>query len=408
MKTFGESGGKSSGEKPTGAETVAECPWPSSLQAVPSEKPNRRWVPVAIEPSGRTVWETVAECAWPSSLQAVPSEKPSLSARGHRAFRPYRLRNRHWMCVTIEPSGRTVWETEPSLSARDHRAFRPYRLRNRRWMCLTIEPSGRTVWETVTECPWPSSLQAVPSEKPSLNVRDHRAFRPYRLRNRHWMCVTIEPSGRTVWETEPSLSARDHRAFRPYRLRNRHWMCVTIEPSGRTVWETVTECAWPSSLQAVPSEKPSCHRDGRRHVGSGVLWKTVQSTVFCDGTVARQRQEQGRSAHMWRCRRCGGFTLEFWRDICRRQDDAFSQELRVCFSRTMPGLVLCLWSHTSVQHRRHRVRVLDWPACSPDRSPNEHVWRIMKRRIRQRRPRTVEQLKSCIHQERAKIPLAKL
>ena len=57
---------------------------------------------------------------------------------------------------------------------------------------------------------------------------------------------------------------------------------------------------------------------------------------------------------------------------------------------------------------RHLVRVLDWPACSPDLSPIENVWCIMKRRIRQRRPQTVQQLKSCIHQEWAKIPLAKL
>ena len=97
--------------------------------------------------------------------------------------------------------------------------------------------------------------------------------------------------------------------------------------------------------------------------------------------------------------------LEFWRDICC-QDEDFSQELHVYFSRTMPGLILhelqqrgfvgtecvCLTGLPAVQI----CLLLKMYDC------------IMKRRIRQRRPRTVEQLKSCIHQEWAKIPLAKL
>ncbi len=35
------------------------------------------------------------------------------------------------------------------------------------------------------------------------------------------------------------------------------------------------------------------------------------------------------------------------------------------------------------RHSSIRVRVLDWPACSPDLSPIENVWRILKRKIRQ-------------------------
>ena len=71
--------------------------------------------------------------------------------------------------------------------------------------------------------------------------------------------------------------------------------------------------------------------------------------------------------------------------------------------RLFPGTpATTAWLH------RHRVCVLDWPTCSPDLPPIENVWCIMKRRVRQCRPRTVEELKSCILQEWATISLAKL
>ena len=67
-------------------------------------------------------------------------------------------------------------------------------------------------------------------------------------------------------------------------------------------------------------------------------------------------------------------------------------------ARPHSAKVTTAWLH------RHKVRVLEWPACRTDLSPIENVLRIMKRRIRQLRPQTVEQLKYCILQEWAKIP----
>ncbi len=43
--------------------------------------------------------------------------------------------------------------------------------------------------------------------------------------------------------------------------------------------------------------------------------------------------------------------------------------------------------------------MLDWPVCSPDLSPVKNVCRIMKRRIRQRLPWTVE-AGEVLYQER--------
>ncbi len=38
---------------------------------------------------------------------------------------------------------------------------------------------------------------------------------------------------------------------------------------------------------------------------------------------------------------------------------------------------------TTAWLRSRRVRVPNWPACSPDLSPIENIWRIIKRKIRQ-------------------------
>ncbi len=59
---------------------------------------------------------------------------------------------------------------------------------------------------------------------------------------------------------------------------------------------------------------------------------------------------------------------------------------------------------TTTWLRSRRVRVPNWPACSPDLSPIENIWRIIKQKIHQRRPRTLQQLETYIRQEWDQIP----
>jgi DDE superfamily endonuclease len=50
----------------------------------------------------------------------------------------------------------------------------------------------------------------------------------------------------------------------------------------------------------------------------------------------------------------------------------------------------------------------DWPAFSPDLSPIENVWRILKQRVRQHLPETKEELKTAIEIEWAALTLTEI
>ncbi len=59
---------------------------------------------------------------------------------------------------------------------------------------------------------------------------------------------------------------------------------------------------------------------------------------------------------------------------------------------------------TTAWLRSKRVRVLNWPACSPDLSPTDNIWCIITQKIHQRWPQTLQQLETYIRQEWDQIP----
>ncbi len=52
----------------------------------------------------------------------------------------------------------------------------------------------------------------------------------------------------------------------------------------------------------------------------------------------------------------------------------------------------------------HGVGVLDWPANSPDLNPIENLWDIVKRNMRNKRPKHADELKATVKETWASIP----
>ncbi len=139
-------------------------------------------------------------------------------------------------------------------------------------------------------------------------------------------------------------------------------------------------------------DHPDCYQQQVQKPGSVMVWGCVSALGkgnlhFCDGTINAEKY------------------IEILEHDMLPSEDIFSRDVHAISTRQCKT-TFC--THYKVLLQRKRVRVLDWPACSPDLSPIENVWRILKRKMRQRRPRTVAHLKTCLQEEWDKMGLQSL
>ena len=144
-----------------------------------------------------------------------------------------------------------------------------------------------------------------------------------------------------------------------------------------------------SSGEKEEKDHPDCYQYKVLKPASVMVWGCVSAhgignLPICEGYINAEMFIQVLEQHMLPCKQ----RLFQGRPCLFQQNNAKPHSQRV----------------TTAWLRSKRVQVLDWPACSPDLSPIENVWRIMKRKIQQQRPWTLEQLKSYIKQEWERIP----
>ncbi len=259
------------------------------------------------------------------------------------------------------------------------------------------------------------SVRKGQGRKPKLNNRDLRSLRRHCIKNRHSSISDI-----TTWAQDyfgKPLSSTTIRSYihkcqlklycakrKPYvnsvqKRRRLLWarrhLGWTITQWKRVLWsdESVFQVFFGRNGRRVLRTKeekdhPDCYQQQVQKPGSVMVWDCVSALGkgnlhFCDGTINAEKYIEILEHNMLPSRR----HLFQGRPCIFQQDNAKPHSAHITKS----------WL------RRKRVRVLDWPACSPDLSPIENVWRILKRKMRQRRPRTVAHLKTCLQEEWDKI-----